>query len=410
MSQNYFVLLTKVGQAQLSNAIAMGRKLNVSYVQLGDGGEDGGKETNPTENDTQLKRQRGQVPVNAVFQHDSNPHWVVFQVVIPDDVGGFYITELGLFDDDDNLIAIGKYPKTYKATLPDGISTSMDLDVICQIGNVENVELKIDPSKVLATVDYVEVNYMPKLVKTDAVNDDSSEKLATAKAVNDVHAIYQAQMANLPFFPEILTSDNCLKLKKSANKIEILPNQVFRWRGWKDVNTADYTKPQRTFTINDNKTYHLRWSSRTGFRLEDLAALDYNPDQLSESDRKFDTTYDYMLVALVDKGVVTPLKNAIKLDQEKILNRAPSGKYEVPLNWSRTPTPFLQGFYDPDSYVKTDMSVAPGYLGEYEGDVQLGLEPTRYKATIEITSLALSLVDLSTSTPSKINVRVRYEA
>ncbi|MDE1465536.1 phage tail protein [Spartinivicinus poritis] len=167
MSQNYFVLLTKVGQAQLSNAIAMGRKLNVSKLQIGDGGEDEGKETHPTENDTQLKRVRGEVPVNAVFQHDSNPHWVVFQVVIPDDVGGFYITELGLFDDNDNLIAIGKYPKTYKATLPDGISTSMDLEVICQVGNAENVELKIDPSKVLATIDYTEKRFQDHLAAED---------------------------------------------------------------------------------------------------------------------------------------------------------------------------------------------------------------------------------------------------
>ncbi|WP_163836954.1 phage tail protein [Spartinivicinus ruber] len=167
MSQHYFVLLTKVGQAQLSNALAMGRKLNVSKLQIGDGGADEGKETNPTENDTQLKRVRGEVPVNAVFQHESNPHWVVFQVVIPDDVGGFYITELGLFDEGDNLIAIGKYPKTYKATLPDGISTSMDLEVICQVGNVDQVNLQIDPSKVLATIDYTEKRFQDHLAAAD---------------------------------------------------------------------------------------------------------------------------------------------------------------------------------------------------------------------------------------------------
>ncbi|NYZ70205.1 phage tail protein, partial [Endozoicomonas sp. SM1973] len=132
--QNYFVLLTKVGQARLSEVIAAGEQLNMSHIKLGDGGEDEGKETDPKETDTQLKRDRAEVPINEAFQHESNGNWIVFQAIIPDEIGGFYITELGLYDDQDNLIAIGKYPKTYKSKLPDGIATSMTLDVICQVG------------------------------------------------------------------------------------------------------------------------------------------------------------------------------------------------------------------------------------------------------------------------------------
>ena len=160
--QNYFVLLTTVGQARLSEVIAADEPLNMSYIKLGDGGKDEGLEVTPKETDTQLKRVRAEVPINEVFQHDSNNNWVVFQAVISDEIGGFYITELGLYDDQNNLIAIGKYPKTYKAKLPDGIATSMTLDVICQVGNAENVTLTIDPSKVIATVDYVDNKYVPK--------------------------------------------------------------------------------------------------------------------------------------------------------------------------------------------------------------------------------------------------------
>lgn len=157
--QRYFSILTEIGKAQLANAIAMGRKLNVTALKIGDGGEDEGKETFPKEDDTNLKRVKATIPVNMIYGNEDNPHWVVFDSVLPDDVGGFYITELGLYDDDDNLIAIGKYPKTYKAKRGDGISTSIDLEVICQIGNVEHVELKIDPAKVLATVNYVDKQF-----------------------------------------------------------------------------------------------------------------------------------------------------------------------------------------------------------------------------------------------------------
>ena len=154
--QRYFSILTEIGKAQLANSIAMDRKLNVTQLKVGDGGEDEGKETFPKESDTDLERVQAAVPVNMIYENEDNPHWVVFESILPDDVGGFYITELGLYDEDDNLIAIGKYPKTYKAKRSDGISTSMDLDVNCQIGNVEHVELKIDPSKVLATINYVD--------------------------------------------------------------------------------------------------------------------------------------------------------------------------------------------------------------------------------------------------------------
>ena len=94
--QNYFVLLTTVGQARLSEVIAADEPLNMSYIKLGDGGKDEGLEVTPKETDTQLKRVRAEVPINEVFQHDSNNNWVVFQAVISDEIGGFYITELGL--------------------------------------------------------------------------------------------------------------------------------------------------------------------------------------------------------------------------------------------------------------------------------------------------------------------------
>nr|WP_268967737.1 phage tail protein [Zooshikella ganghwensis] len=88
-----------------------------------------------------------------------------------------------LFDENDNLIAIGKYPKTYKAKMPDGIATSMEIEVICQIGNVDCVTLTIDPSKVVATVELLE----DRTQRTDRVDVDSSTILATAKAVKTAY-------------------------------------------------------------------------------------------------------------------------------------------------------------------------------------------------------------------------------
>ncbi|RDH41539.1 hypothetical protein B9G39_27715 [Zooshikella ganghwensis] len=70
MDQKYYVLLTKVGQGRLSEVISAEINSIMSYILLGDGGEDEGKETNPTEDDTALKRSRAKLPINRVYQHE----------------------------------------------------------------------------------------------------------------------------------------------------------------------------------------------------------------------------------------------------------------------------------------------------------------------------------------------------
>ncbi|MCX4025103.1 phage tail protein [Endozoicomonas sp. SM1973] len=156
MNQEFFSLLTKQGQARIINAQALGKTVKLTTLKVGDGGEDGGKETNPKETDTSLVRDKWQGPINHIFQHPDNDNWLVAETVIVEEDGNFYITEFGLYDEDDNLIVIGKYPKTYKPTLAQGSGSSLYVRVIFELSNTANVELKIDPAIVLASRQYVD--------------------------------------------------------------------------------------------------------------------------------------------------------------------------------------------------------------------------------------------------------------
>ncbi|MCX4026613.1 phage tail protein [Endozoicomonas sp. SM1973] len=152
----YYSILTKTGQAQLTNTAALGSKLKLQTIKIGDGGDDNGKETSPKESDIQLIRERWSGHINDLYVNPENQNWLVIEATIPDDDGGFYITEFGVYDDQNNLIAIGKYPKTYKPNITEGSGSSLFLRVMLQVSNASQVDMKVDPAIMLASKRYVD--------------------------------------------------------------------------------------------------------------------------------------------------------------------------------------------------------------------------------------------------------------
>lgn len=150
---DFYTILTAVGAAQIANAQALGQSVALSQIAVGDGG---GAYTTPIETDTALVNEVWRGAINAINVHETEPGWLVIETVIPADVGGWYVREFGIFDDAGNLIAIGKMPETYKPLLAQGSGRDLYIRAIVAVGSPGTVELKIDPSMVLATRTYVE--------------------------------------------------------------------------------------------------------------------------------------------------------------------------------------------------------------------------------------------------------------
>ena len=148
MSADFYTILTNIGKAKIANANVLGNKINFVKFRLGDGG---GSYYNPVESQEQLKNVVWEGVVNSVSVDEENKNWIVIQVIIPGDVGGFTIREAGVFDDEDNLIAIGKYPETYKPVIKEGAAKDLAVKMILEVSNSENVTLKVDPTVILAT-------------------------------------------------------------------------------------------------------------------------------------------------------------------------------------------------------------------------------------------------------------------
>ncbi|WP_417329565.1 phage tail protein [Halomonas cupida] len=150
---SFYTLPTALGEAKIANAIALGTQVNISQLAVGDGG---GSLPTPDSDRTTLVNELRRAPINRIEVDDENPNWIVVEQILPPDVGGWTIRELGLFDDEDNLIAYGNYPETYKPVLSEGSGRTQTIRFVMQVSDTAAVTLKVDPSIVLATREYVD--------------------------------------------------------------------------------------------------------------------------------------------------------------------------------------------------------------------------------------------------------------
>ncbi|MBB5017426.1 phage-related tail fiber protein [Chitinivorax tropicus] len=174
MANEFFTILTAVGRQKLANAISTGTVLTLTQMAVGDG--QNGAYYLPSEDQITLKRETWRGAINHLFVSPDNPNWVVAEVVIPDEIGGFYIREVGLFDSTGALIGIGKFPESYKPALATGSNKQLHVRMILEVSNTAVITLQVDPSIVLATRQYVDDKVAAELSKLDA---KQSVRLAT---------------------------------------------------------------------------------------------------------------------------------------------------------------------------------------------------------------------------------------
>lgn len=153
MAEQFYTILTAVGKAKIANATALGEKMELTELALGDGG---GSYYNPTEDQTELRNEVWRGAIGTVDVDGENPNWITIQTVVPSQHGGFMIREAGVFDDDGDLIAVGKYPETYKPVAADGSIKDLVVRMILEVSNTASVVLRVDPTVILATQQQVE--------------------------------------------------------------------------------------------------------------------------------------------------------------------------------------------------------------------------------------------------------------
>lgn len=154
MTVKYKTVITKAGAEKLAAAtVPNGKKVNFTAMAVGDGG---GALPVPDASQTKLRNEVWRHALNKISQDKKNKNYVVAELLIPPEVGGFWMREMGLYDDAGTLIAVGNMAESYKPTLVEGSGRAQTLRMVIMISDIASVELTIDTSTVMATQDYVD--------------------------------------------------------------------------------------------------------------------------------------------------------------------------------------------------------------------------------------------------------------
>ena len=182
MTAQYFTVLTNYGTQAFAKAIATNQPLRLSSFAVGDGN---GQAVTPTADRTALVKETHRANVSAVSLDPRNNKQIIIELTIPEDVGGFYIREMGVFDSTNKLVAYANAPESFKPTLESGSGKVQVLRMILKVSNSQAVTLSIDNSVIFVT----RQQFNPKKITSSTTNgfDESGhtheiEKADTTKA------------------------------------------------------------------------------------------------------------------------------------------------------------------------------------------------------------------------------------
>ena len=182
MTAQYFTVLTNYGTQAFAKALATNQPLRLSSFAVGDGN---GQAVTPTADRTALVKETHRANVSAVSLDPRNNKQIIIELTIPEDVGGFYIREMGVFDSTNKLVAYANAPESFKPTLESGSGKVQVLRMILKVSNSQAVTLSIDNSVIFVTRQQLN----PKKITSSTTNgfDESGhtheiEKADTTKA------------------------------------------------------------------------------------------------------------------------------------------------------------------------------------------------------------------------------------
>lgn len=151
-NSQFYAILTNVGAAKQANADALGIAWKITHMGVGDAN---GTDPTPNANQASLINEWRRAPLNQLKVDDKNSSIIVAEQVIPADVGGRWIREIALYDADGDMVAVANCAPTYKPLLSQGSGRTQVVRMNLVVSSASNVQLKIDPSVVLATREWV---------------------------------------------------------------------------------------------------------------------------------------------------------------------------------------------------------------------------------------------------------------
>ena len=152
-TRKFKTIITDTGAKKLAQAAAPdGNPVRLTHMAVGDGG---GTLPTPDSKQTRLVHEVWRHTVNRVILDATHQNRIIAELVIPPETGGFWIREIGVFDEHGDLIAVGNTAESYKPTVAEGSGRAQTFRTILTVSSTATVALTVDNTMVMATVDYV---------------------------------------------------------------------------------------------------------------------------------------------------------------------------------------------------------------------------------------------------------------
>ncbi len=210
MSAKFYTLLTDIGAAKLASAAALGVPLKITHMAVGSGG---GVLPAPNAQQTALVAEERRAALNMLYIDPQNSSQIIAEQVIPENEGGWWIREVGLFDETGALIAVGNCPESYKPKLAEGSGRTQTVRMVLITSSTDNITLKIDPAVVLATRKYVDDKALELKVYVD-------DLMAKHLAAVDPHSQYAPKdsptLTGTPKAPTAAEGNNSVQIANTA--------------------------------------------------------------------------------------------------------------------------------------------------------------------------------------------------
>lgn len=228
MTAKYRALLTEQGKALLANAAATSQKLEITHMAVGDGG---GSPTQPDESQTKLVNEKRRAELNSLQIDTGNSNQVLAEQVIPEDVGGWWIRELGLYDKNGVLVAIANTPDTYKPQLTEGAGRTQVVRMVLLVKGDANATIVADKTALLVSRDTLSA-----AIAEHARSRNHPDATLLAKGFTQLSNDSNSGSETLAATPKAVKAVNDASLKIAAN-LKDLPNKSVA-RGNLELGTA----------------------------------------------------------------------------------------------------------------------------------------------------------------------------
>lgn len=214
LNSQFFAILTNIGAAKQANADALGLPWKITHMAIGDAN---GADPIPSVTQTKLINEVRRAPLNTLKIDPANAAVIIAEQVIPADVGGFWIREIGLYDADGDFVAVANCAPSFKPLLVQGSGRTQIVRLNIIVTNAGNVELKIDPSVVLATRAYVDAKVLEELYKLDSYAPINSPAfLGTPTAVTRPQFDQSSKLATTEFVQRALGNYSIVNIYSAA--------------------------------------------------------------------------------------------------------------------------------------------------------------------------------------------------